>query len=584
MCKKSSIFVRNFFSDTMKKISLVLIAIIMSGGVWAASGINYDGNSLTLYNDFTRTQCGTQLKKTMKEISGLAASRTTPGFLWAHGDENTGSDRKIIAITPAGALAMTLNLTTPGNTRDDWEDIATGVYDNKNYLFVGAIGDNDLAFNDQYYIYYFEEPAVTSGSQTVTVNTICFGYPDNKAHNTETLMYDNIEQMFYIADKVDGVCHLYKLPFRTDYGSGVQRLTEVCALGNGSKFKLANGGDITPDGKWMAIKNESYILLWERLNNESLATTATRLPVQIAAYQEEEQGESLAWLNDSVFYTTSDSKKDTPIYQYTRWNATTPGEPQVEPQPVDSAAKAINEVVLSNGYYAFINEGENIIRGWYMQGDPVPEVESYILSEGAAWTQNGNEITITALNGSTATYTTDFQPVTPVAFTDTLIVFDGSESSWVKSAYGWDNTKKWRFSKTDEDYSREIAGKTHVELFLPACDTVVLTSMASKEREVKFYINGEAFGSKTKLLVAGNTLVVEQPQPFMLSVVSAQSSGDGGIASIRLARKNTATGIENTLSPLRGETERGSKLLRNGTLYILRGEQLYTLTGLKADL
>ena len=568
----------------MKKISLVLIAIIMSGGVWAASGINYDGNSLTLYNDFTRTQCGTQLKNTMKEISGLAASRTTPGFLWAHGDENTGSDRKIIAITPAGALAMTLNLTTPNNSRDDWEDIATGVYDNKNYLFVGAIGDNDLAFNDQYYIYYFEEPAITSGSQTVTVNTICFGYPDNKAHNTETLMYDNIEQMFYIADKVDGVCHLYKLPFRTDYGSGVQRLTEVCALGNGSEFKLANGGDISPDGKWMAIKNESYILLWERLNNESLATTATRLPVQIAAYVKEEQGESLAWLNDSVFYTTSDSKKDTPIYQYTRWNATTPGEPQVEPQPVDSAAKAINEVVLSNGYYAFINEGENIIRGWYMQGDPVPEVESYILSEGAAWTQNGNEITITALNGSTAIYTTDFQPVTPVAFTDTLIVFDGSESSWVKSAYGWDATKKWRFSKTDEDYSREIAGKTHVELFLPACDTVVLTSMASKEREVEFYINGEAFGSKTKLLVAGNTLVVEQPQPFMLSVVSAQSSGDGGIASIRLARKKTATGIENTLSPLRGEPERGSKLLRNGTLYILRGEQLYTLTGLKADL
>ena len=568
----------------MKKISLVLIAIIMSGGVWAASGINYDGNSLTLYNDFTRTQCGTQLKNTMKEISGLAASRTTPGFLWAHGDENTGSDRKIIAITPAGALAMTLNLTTPNNSRDDWEDIATGVYDNKNYLFVGAIGDNDLAFNDQYYIYYFEEPAITSGSQTVTVNTICFGYPDNKAHNTETLMYDNIEQMFYIADKVDGVCHLYKLPFRTDYGSGVQRLTEVCALGNGSEFKLANGGDISPDGKWMAIKNESYILLWERLNNESLATTATRLPVQIAAYVKEEQGESLAWLNDSVFYTTSDSKKDTPIYQYTRWNATTPGEPQVEPQPVDSAAKAINEVVLSNGYYAFINGGENIIRGWYMQGDPVPEVESYILSEGAAWTQNGNEITITALNGSTAIYTTDFQPVTPVAFTDTLIVFDGSESSWVKSAYGWDATKKWRFSKTDEDYSREIAGKTHVELFLPACDTVVLTSMASKEREVEFYINGEAFGSKTKLLVAGNTLVVEQPQPFMLSVVSAQSSGDGGIASIRLARKKTATGIENTLSPLRGEPERGSKLLRNGTLYILRGEQLYTLTGLKADL
>ncbi|MCQ2341823.1 MAG: hypothetical protein MJZ48_05165, partial [Paludibacteraceae bacterium] len=31
---------------------------------------------------------------------------------------------------------------------------------------------------------------------------------------------------------------------------------------------------------------------------------------------EEEQGESVAWENDSVFYTTSDSKDDTPIYKY----------------------------------------------------------------------------------------------------------------------------------------------------------------------------------------------------------------------------------------------------------------------------
>ena len=40
--------------------------------------------------------------------------------------------------------------------------------------------------------------------------------------------------------------------------------------------------------------------------------------MQIAAYEEEEQGESLAWYDASLFYTTSDSKKNTPIYQYQR--------------------------------------------------------------------------------------------------------------------------------------------------------------------------------------------------------------------------------------------------------------------------
>lgn len=568
--------IANQKSNTMKRLYALLWSMVMTATVWAASGINYDGTDLTLNNDFTRTECGTSYKSVMKEISGMACSRTTKGFLWAHGDENTGDNKKIIAILPSGNLAMTVNIAgDPG--RDDWEDIATGVYNSKNYIFLGAFGDNEHAYNDQYYIYYFEEPAVTSGSQTVNVNYIRFGYPDNTAHNTETLMYDNVEQVIYIADKEDGVCHLYKLPFRTDYGTGVQRLTEVCALGTSDKFKECNGGDITPDGKWMAIKNEKYILLWERQDNESLAVTATRRPVQIAAYEKEEQGESLAWLNDSLFYTTSDSKENTPIYQYVRWNASTPDDPPIDPQPVDSTLKAINEVVLSNGYSAYINEDETVIRGWYLAGESEPSVKSYILSEGATWTQTVNNVTITALDGSNDSYTLNIQPVTPVAFSATEIVLDGSESSWVKSAYGWDSTKKWRFSKTDDDYSREIAGKTHVEFFLPACDTVVIKSM-STERKVQFLVNGAPFGSVTKLLTAGNTLVVEQSAPFMLSVVSAQNSGDGGVAAIRMARKqgSSPTSIDQVTD---NQTLSTQKMLIDGRFYILRADHLYDAEG-----
>ncbi len=555
----------------MKRILLYLVAGVMSATIARGAGINYNGTNLQENTDFTRTECGTQQKSVMKEISGLACSRTTPGYLWAHGDENTSGNRKIIAIQPDGTLAMTVNLTTPGTTRDDWEDIATGVYGNKNYVFVGAIGDNDLQFNDSYYIYYFEEPAISSGTQTVTVNTIRYGYPDNQPHNTETLMYDNVEQMFYIADKVSGVCHLYKLPFRTDYGTGIQRLTEVCVLGNGSKFKEANGGDITPDGQWMAIKNEKYILLWERQGSESLSQTAQRNPVQVMAYQKEEQGESLAWLDASTFYTTSDSKDDTPIYKYVR--AGESGSVDPTPVTVDSTLKAIHEVVLTNGYYAYINADETIIRGWYLAGEDVPTVSSYKVSDGATWTQNGNTVTVTALDKSTATYTMDIQAVTPVEFTANEIVFDGSESSWVKGAYGFDATKKWRFSKTDEDYSREIAGKTHVELFLPACDTIVLKSMASKEREINVYINGEKLGGKTKLLIAGSTFAVQQSAPFMLTIASAQSSGDGGVAAIRMARK-AATGIETTKSEVRCV-----KMLRDGQLLLMQGDAIYTIQG-----
>ena len=308
----------------MKPIILVIVAGLVSATMaWGADGLNYNGTKLTLNNEFTRTECGTMSKNTMPETSGLAASRQTLGYLWAHGDENTGSNKKIVAIQPNGTLAMTVSISSdPG--RDDWEDIATGMYGGKNYVFIGAFGDNDLQFKDTYYIYYFEEPEITSGTKSVSVNYIRFGYPDNNAHNTETLMYDNIEQIFYIVDKVkDGVCTLYSLPMRTDYGTGVQKLTKVCELGNGKKFNFLTGGDITPDGKWMAIKSKKYVLLWERQGSESLSETAKRLPVQVAAYQEETQGESLAWKDASTFYTTSDDKNDVPIYQYVRPNPAT---------------------------------------------------------------------------------------------------------------------------------------------------------------------------------------------------------------------------------------------------------------------
>lgn len=337
----------------MKRISLGLIGLIMTATSYA-DGINYDGSKLSYNTEFTRTECGTMKKNVMPETSGLACSRTTPGYLWAHGDENLGNNRKIVAIKPDGTLAMTVKIDSGTSDRDDWEDIATGGYDSKNLVFIGAFGDNDLQYKDNYFIYFFEEPSITSGTQTITVNAIRFGYPDSKAHNAETLMYDNIEQMIYIADKVkDGVCTLYRLPFRTDYGTERQTLTQVCELGNGSKFNYLTAGDISPDGRWMAIKSKKHLLLWERQGDESLSVTAQRQPVQIKAYEEEAQGESLAWADASTFYTTSDDKNDVPIFSYTRPMPTVTGL-----QPLTANPLPFTNKLIRNGQLLILRDGK----------------------------------------------------------------------------------------------------------------------------------------------------------------------------------------------------------------------------------
>jgi len=342
------------------KVYLSVFGLFLTASLWAASGLNYDGTTLTLNNDFTRTECGTMKANIMPETSGLACSRTTPGYIWAHGDENTGSNKKIVAVHPDGTLAMTVKISGGDPGRDDWEDICTGTYEGKNYVFIGAFGDNDLEFKDKYYIYYFEEPEITSGTKEIAVQYIRYGYPDDKAHNTETLMYDNVEQMFYIADKVKGkVCTLFCLPFKTDYGTSTQKVTKVTELGNGEKFNFLTGGDISPDGKWMAIKSKKYVLLWERQGSESLSETAKRHPVQVKAYQEETQGESLAWLDATTFYTTSDQTSDQPIYQYVRPNPAT----GFENQTTDDQ-RLTTKKVLRDGQILIIRDG----RTYTLQG------------------------------------------------------------------------------------------------------------------------------------------------------------------------------------------------------------------------
>jgi hypothetical protein len=228
---------------------------------------------------------------------------------------------------------------------------------------------------------------------------------------------------------------------------------------------------------------------------------------------------------------------------------------------------------MTNSYNAYINVNTDTIHAYYLAGTTVPTIGTYKVSDGATLQQNGNKAILTGADGSSIEYVMAVEAVEPMTYTSEEIIFDGTET-WVKAAYGFDATKKWKFSKTDTDYSRELAGKTHLEMFLPACDTVVLKSMDSKERDITISVNGKQIGNKFTLLKAGSTIIVNQPQAFMLTINSAQSSGDGGVKAIRLGRKSTTTSIEN-----QSIKENVYKVLHNGQVYIVRGSKTYTLHG-----
>lgn len=321
--------------------SFLLGVLLLFGAVacTAAPPLVYFGDTLEWNKEWTRKECGTlDIKKNIIEVSGIACSRVTPGYIWMQSDE---TQSYIIATNERGAERfMTVKFNK--QIRWDWEDMSGGVYDGKNYLFIGAFGDNEET-DGNYHIVWFEEPAIdpANPSITITPNSIKYVYPDGKKHNNEALMYDNREQMIYIITKVYyNVCQVFSLPFRLDYGDEVQTLTYECDLGvrsdlgESSKnqpykgFHLVTGADISPDGKYILIKNHnnivasySWILLFERLDGESVGETLRREkhPGPLRCYTYEWQGEAICWLNDNIFYTTSDADDgNPPIYKYVR--------------------------------------------------------------------------------------------------------------------------------------------------------------------------------------------------------------------------------------------------------------------------
>ena len=319
----------------MKKC-LLAVLLFSAAVAYAAAPptLVYKGDTLDFNYGWRRAQCGSVSSSIgLPEISGIACSRVTPGYIWMQSDDY---ESFIVATDEKGEKCY-MKVKFSKKIRWDWEDMSGGVYNDVNYLFIGAFGDNDET-DGNYHIVYLEEPAIGEQSEiTVTPGDIKFQYPEGLKHNCEALMYDNRDQMLYIITKVYyNVCQVFKLPFRLDYGDELQTLEYVCDLGvksdlgDGAKpykgFHLVTGADISPDGKYILIKNHnnivakfSWILYWVRQDGESVAETVTnRTPQPLYCYQSEWQGEAICWLDDDTFYTTSDSDGEPPIFRYKR--------------------------------------------------------------------------------------------------------------------------------------------------------------------------------------------------------------------------------------------------------------------------
>ncbi|HLL93705.1 MAG TPA: hypothetical protein VK404_01915, partial [Spirosoma sp.] len=219
-----------------------------------------------------RQQRGTVKDGNLNEISGLALSRTNPGYIWVQ--EDSGNPNKIYLIDETGTTKATVNL--PDSNRD-WEDIAVGPGPtaNTSYIYLADVGNNNLSYST-IYVYRFVEPSIAGRSLPYTttlsnsaVKKLDFVYDGGTSgrRNCETLMIDPLTKDLYFITKEDnaenktatGKAGVYRAAY-PQKESGTNTLVRLNSL----DILTATGGDISANGQEVLIKNYKTVYYWKK--------------------------------------------------------------------------------------------------------------------------------------------------------------------------------------------------------------------------------------------------------------------------------------------------------------------------------
>ena len=314
-----------------------------------------------------RQNFGTVQSGEINEASGLVASRSNPGVLWTHNDSGGGN-----FIFAMNELGQHLGIyTIDGVTNRDWEDMAIGNNPDTGIpeIYLADTGDNQLN-NQIKYIHIVPEPEVSptqnaTAVQLTSSHTISFIYPDNENYDSETLLFDQRTSTFFIITKRHtGDTATSEKIFSLNYI--LTEATQVATYVGTVEIPIdelvnqgATGGDISPDGNFILIKNYQNIYMWER-KNMSIAQALSQPYIEVP-YIMEPQGEAVAWRYDNNgYFTVSEEYGNTPaiLYFYSK-----KGWRKASPLPFKKSEYNSNDGNL----YGIINNGDN--QGFWYSSD-----------------------------------------------------------------------------------------------------------------------------------------------------------------------------------------------------------------------
>ena len=259
-------------------------------------GTSESGNGAEALSCDTRTHL--EMLGPLREASGLALSRRTPGVLWSMDDSD---DPVVVPISTNGEPKGRVQIA--GANVTDWEAIATGPCEGGSCLYVGDIGDvHGEGKRLELTIYRVPEPAPNEGA-TAKAQALVVDYPD-RGHDAES-MFVTPDATIYIVTKGHPT-ELYRVPRTARPGTaavlehiGTLHLEQFLDAQDKRRSRVTDAG-ISPDGRWVALRTNAELLLYRT----SDLVKAHDTPVWHADLRalDETQGEGVAMTNDGNVY------------------------------------------------------------------------------------------------------------------------------------------------------------------------------------------------------------------------------------------------------------------------------------------
>lgn len=259
----------------------------------------------------------------LAELSGVAASRSLPGVLWAHNDH--GHKPRLWALDGKGATLAEYKMKNQPDV--DWEDIAVGpcstvkVLAGAHCVYIADTGDNEHN-RTSYTILRWPEPnllpTVATDSVKVAddaVEAFPFTYPDG-AHNVEAMAVLPDTRVILLSKREDGRSFVYRLTLRAGEPLVAERLgtLDVRDAGHqvGDDVKVT-AADLTRDGRWLLVRTHSRVLLFDagaalHGDADNAAEMLEQMRPTALRGGPETHGEAIAWDPSGGFWQISEGK------------------------------------------------------------------------------------------------------------------------------------------------------------------------------------------------------------------------------------------------------------------------------------